>query len=245
MAEKTVRSLFSFPVPLFLFLAVPLLQGCLATRNWVNEQLTPLGQRVSDSEARLGQTGGRLEKVEGRLSSVEGKVTDVDGRLGQVDAKAEKALNTFANLRLQRKLVLTMKEGANFATNSASFSEQTKREIDGFLSDLKNDLKETDSPVFLIAGHTDNTGPDDYNYELGAKRAASVARYLITQKGIDPTRVVTVSYGETAPLDDNKTRQGRAKNRRVEILVYKEAIATGAEGGAEQTARVAGEPAQR
>jgi outer membrane protein OmpA-like peptidoglycan-associated protein len=228
-----------------LFLVAPVLQGCIATRDWVNQQLSPMGQRLSDSETRLGQTGGRVEKVEGRVTGVEGKVTDLDGRVGQVDAKAEKALNTFANLRLQRKLVLTMKEGAQFASNSASFSDQTKREIDGFLSDLKSDLKEGDSAVFLVAGHTDNTGPDDYNYDLGTKRASGVARYLITQKGIDPTRVVTVSYGESSPLEDNKTRQGRAKNRRVEILVYKEGIASAADAGGEQTARSGKEPAQR
>lgn len=248
MAQKNRESgtrRFILHGTLLSVLVAPALQGCLATRDWVNEQLNPLGQRVSDSETRLGQTGSRVEKVEGRVSGVEGKVSDLDGRVGQVDAKAEKALNTFASLRLQRKLVLSMKEGAQFPSNSAAFSDQTKREIDGFLSDLKNDLKENDSAVFLVAGHTDNTGPDDYNYELGTKRASSVARYLITQKGIDPTRVVSVSYGEIAPLEDNKTRQGRQKNRRVEILVYKEGIASGPDAAAEQTARAGSEPAQR
>jgi outer membrane protein OmpA-like peptidoglycan-associated protein len=219
------------------------LQGCLATRDWVSEQMTPLGQRVADNENRIGQTDGKLSKAEGRISAAEGKLSEVDGRLGQfdsrlgqVDAKAEKALSSLGNLRLHRKVVLTLKEGANFALNSASVTEQTRKEIDGFLSDLKGDLKETDSAVFLVAGHTDSAGSDDYNYELGTKRASTVARYLITKKGIDPTRVVTVSYGEANPLEDNKTRQGRQKNRRVEILVYKEDITTASNAGGEQTA---------
>ena len=221
-----------------LFLLGFVLPGCLATRDWVNEQINPLSQRVSETETNLGQTGGRVDKLEGRVS-------ELDARVGQVDAKAERALNTFANLRLQRKIVLTMKEGAQFGFNSAAFREQTKREIDGFLSDLKSDLKETDSAVFLVAGHTDNTGPADYNYDLGAKRASNVARYLITQKGVDPTRVVTVSYGETAPIDDNHTRQGREKNRRVEILVYKEAITSAPESPGEQTAQVGSQAPRR
>lgn len=221
-----------------------LLQGCLATRNWVAEQLTPLGQRVSDTEARLSKTDGRVDKVEGRLSGVEGQVATLDGKIGQVDTKAEKALAGLANLRLDRKLVLSMKEGAQFPLNSAAFNEQTKREIDGFLSDLKNDLKEGDSVVFLIAGHTDSTGSEDYNYELGTKRAQSVARYLITKKGIDPTRVITVSYGESNPVEDNKTRQGRAKNRRVEILVYREGITTEA-AAPQQTASAPSAQASR
>jgi len=221
-----------------LFLLGFVLPGCLATRDWVNEQINPLSQRVSETETNLGQTGGRVDKLEGRVSAADGKISELDARVGQVDAKAQRALDTFGNLRLQRKVVLTMKEGAQFGFNSAKFTEQTKREIDGFLSDLKSDLKETDSAVFLVAGHTDNTGPADYNYDLGVKRASNVARYLITQKGVDPIRVVTVSYGETAPIDDNHTRQGREKNRRVEILVYKEAISSTPESPGEQTAQV-------
>lgn len=221
-----------------LFLLVVVLPGCLATRNWVTEQLDPLGQRVSENETNLSQTTGRVDKLESQIS-------DLDRRVGQVDAKAERALNTFGNLRLQRKLVLSMKEGAQFAFNSAVFTEQTKREIDGFLSDLKNDLKDSDSAVYLVAGHTDNTGSDNYNYELGAKRASSVARYLITQKGLDPTRIVTVSYGESAPLENNSTRQGREKNRRVEILVYKEAIASTPEPTGERTAQVGSQEPRR
>jgi hypothetical protein len=73
-------------------------------------------------------------------------------------------------------------------------------------------------------------GSDDYNYELGKKRADAVSRYLITQKKMDPLRVVTVSYGKNAPAAENNTTQGRAKNRRVEILVYRDTITSTAAG---------------
>jgi hypothetical protein len=117
--------LFLAPVA-SLFLLLLVLPGCLATRNWVNEQINPLGQRVSETETNLAQTGGRVDKVEGRVSTVESKISDVDGRVGQADAKAERALNTFGNLRLQRKLVLSMKEGAQFAFNSAALRSRPK-----------------------------------------------------------------------------------------------------------------------
>lgn len=78
--------------------------------------------------------------------------------------------------------------------------------------------------MFVVAGHTDNVGNDDYNYELGKKRAEAVGRYLITQKKLDPMRVIPVSYGESAPTTDNSSPQGRARNRRVEILVYRDGI---------------------
>ena len=76
----------------------------------------------------------------------------------------------------------------------------------------------------LGSGHTDNAGSEDYNYELGRRRADTVGRYLVTQKKMDPLRVMTVSYGENSPVAENNSRDGRAKNRRVEILVYREAI---------------------
>lgn len=216
----------SIILSLFLF-SLFLIQGCVATRDWVREHMGPLTNRVTDTEGRLGQVGNRLEGTEKKVGEVGGRVNEMDGRIGQVDAKAEKALTSLGQLKFHRKLVLDLKEGAQFGFNSNRLNEQSKKEIEGFFSDLKGDLQEMDSAVFLVAGHTDGAGSDEYNYELGRKRADSVARFLILQKKVDPMRVLTVSYGESAPLADNSSRQGRGKNRRVEILVYKEAISSG------------------
>ena len=198
------RTFLLFFPGMLLWLSV---QGCVATRGWVAEQINPLAGRVSNVESRLSQT----------------------------EAKVDTALNRLDHLRLERRFVLDLKEGANFAFNSAALTDEASRAIDGFLADLK----ETDEAIFLVAGHTDSTGPDDYNYELGQKRAASVARYLTTYKGIDPLRVTSVSYGESAPLVDNAAPEGRHKNRRIEILVYKEAI-TSSPGGTEPRAEAHG-----
>lgn len=218
-------------LPFFFIFGFLFLQGCLATRDWVAEQLGPRDKRVTDAEGRLDQVGNRVAGTENRISGAEGRLSNAEGKIGQVDAKAEKALSSLANLRLERKMVLDLKEGANFAFNSASLPPQARKEIDGFLSDLKGDLAENENAMFLIAGHTDNTGPEDYNYELGRKRADSVAKYLILQKKVDPMRVVTVSYGKSAPLVENNKREARGKNRRVEILVYREGITTASTQG--------------
>jgi peptidoglycan-associated lipoprotein len=208
-----------------------LMQGCIATRDWVKEQMDPVSSRVSQSEERLvqaekqiGSLGNRTSGVEGKLGQFEGRLGQFEGRLGQLDAKTDKALNTLANLRLERRFVIDMKEGANFAFNSVALPAQAQKEIDGFLSDLRGDVAGADGTIFVVAGHTDNVGSEDHNYELGKKRADAVSRYLITQKKMDPLKVVSVSYGESTPLQDNSTSQGRAKNRRVEILVYRDGI---------------------
>jgi outer membrane protein OmpA-like peptidoglycan-associated protein len=175
------------------------LPGCLATRGWVTEQLHPLDTR---------------------LSGVEGRLTDTEGRLTQVDAKADKALMSLDHLRLERKFVLSLKDGATFEADSDALSTEAGRQIDGFLSDLDH----TEDMTFLIAGHTDSNGSERHNYDLGQRRAASVARYLITRKGVDPLRVTAMSYGASTPIAQNTSAAGRRKNRRIEILVYRDAI---------------------
>ncbi|QXD16858.1 OmpA family protein [Rhodocaloribacter litoris] len=70
-----------------------------------------------------------------------------------------------------------------------------------------------------IAGHTDSTGPDDYNLRLSQQRAEAVRTYLIERFGIAPERLLARGYGETRPLADNDTPTGRTLNRRVEFRV--------------------------
>jgi outer membrane protein OmpA-like peptidoglycan-associated protein len=147
---------------------------------------------------------------------------DAEGRLTEVEAKADKALANFAHLRLERRFVLSLKDGATFTSGSGALTAEARQQIDGFLSDLER----TDDVIFLVAGHTDSIGSEQRNYELGQQRAASVARYLTTRKGIDPLHVTTMSYGASTPIAKNTTPNGRQKNRRIEILVYKEALTT-------------------
>jgi outer membrane protein OmpA-like peptidoglycan-associated protein len=163
--------------------------GCLATRNWVNDQLKPIT--------------GQQEQLETQVN----------------------------NLHLERKLVLDSSTGPTFATGSAALSRNAKREIDAFLEDMEGPAGSSapsaaSDRVFVIAGYTDSVGHEAYNYELGQRRATSVAGYLVGNKGLDPTQVRVVSYGASKPVDDNSSPSGRRKNRRVEILVYQEKIAS-------------------
>jgi len=208
-----------------------LAQGCVATRDWVKEQMDPMSARVAQSENRLneaesqvGALDGRIAGAEGKAAEIEGQVGQIDGRLDQTDTKAERALSELANLRLERKLVIDLREGAKFAVNNATIPAAAKKEIDAFLSDLRGDLAGAEDALFLVAGHTDSVGSEEFNYELGRRRAENVARYLITQKNIDPLRLATVSYGKSNPATDNNTPQGRAMNRRVEIMVYRDGV---------------------
>ncbi|GAC1525779.1 MAG: OmpA family protein [Ramlibacter sp.] len=86
------------------------------------------------------------------------------------------------------------------------------------LDDLVGKVKDINLEVIIAVGHTDSIGKGDYNQKLSVKRAEAVKAYLVS-KGIEKNRVYTEGKGEKQPVADNKTSDGRAKNRRVEIEV--------------------------
>jgi outer membrane protein OmpA-like peptidoglycan-associated protein len=185
--------------------------------------MEPVASRVAQNDERLTKAENQLGSLGGRMKVVEVKVGDFDGRLTTLDAKTQQALDTMANSKLERQVVV--EAGATFKANSASLPPTAKKEIDAILSELKRSPNGAEGVTFLVAGHTDNAGTEQYNYTLGQKRANAVANYLITQKNIDRMRVMPVSYGESAPMLDNGSEKGRTMNRRVEILVYREGVA--------------------
>ena len=86
------------------------------------------------------------------------------------------------------------------------------------LDDLVGKVKGINLEVIIAVGHTDSVGSDVYNQKLSVKRAESVKAYLVS-KGIEKNRIYTEGKGEKQPVADNKTNEGRGKNRRVEIEV--------------------------
>jgi outer membrane protein OmpA-like peptidoglycan-associated protein len=158
--------------------------------------------------------------VRTQLAPVSYQVTEVDNRLQRTTEQTELALKNLEHLRLEQRLVLGVQEGARFAFDSERLTPTAERTLDAFVQALDK----SQGLRFLVVGHTDQTGTDDYNDVLGQRRAAYVAHYLITRQNIDPRQVTVASYGERNPIADNLTPEGRAANRRVEIQVYTEVI---------------------
>jgi OmpA-OmpF porin, OOP family len=86
------------------------------------------------------------------------------------------------------------------------------------LDDLVGKIKDINLEVIIAVGHTDSVGSDEYNQKLSIRRSEAVKAYLVS-KGVEPNRVYTEGKGEKQPVADNKTAEGRAKNRRTEIEV--------------------------
>jgi OOP family OmpA-OmpF porin len=99
-----------------------------------------------------------------------------------------------------------------FETNSDKIKNTSQVQLD----DLVDILNKYPAAKLSIEGHTDDVGADEYNQDLSQRRTESVKKYLVS-KGVSENRLTATGYGETKPIADNKTSQGRAKNRRVEL----------------------------
>jgi OOP family OmpA-OmpF porin len=109
---------------------------------------------------------------------------------------------------------VTYAADAFFDFNKSVLKPEGKAKLD----DLAGKVKGINLEVIIAVGHTDSVGSDAYNQKLSVKRAEAVKAYLVS-KGIEKNRVYTEGKGEKQPVADNKTKEGQAKNRRVEIEV--------------------------
>ena len=111
-------------------------------------------------------------------------------------------------------LILRMPSGVTFAYDRYDIQPQFQQTLD----QVAQTLATYNQTYIDVLGHTDSTGSDAYNQGLSERRAQSVASYL-TSRGVQPARIATRGYGESAPIATNATEEGRAANRRVEIKV--------------------------
>lgn len=171
------------------------LGGC-ATKDYVNEQ-------VAASDART-----------------QGTLNQHQTHLGQLDKATQDALNraNAAGKLAEGKFLYSMvlsDDSVKFPVDSAKLSPEAEQRLTAFAEKLKTDNRN----VYLeIQGHTDARGSDALNQKLGEERAEAV-RLFMNQHGVPLNRMSTISYGKKDPVADNKTRTGRAQNRRVMLIV--------------------------
>ena len=162
-------------------------------------------KRIKEHDERLATLGSLIKKQESELSA---QRTEFDSKLSEVKKAAE------GKLIFQEVL---KNDEAKFKFDSWELSDEAKVMLDKFV-DM---LIAQDKGVYLeIQGHTDSTGEEDWNLILGKRRADAVMEYLHKKYNIPLHRMEVISYGSEAPVGDNSTRDGRAQNRRVVILVF-------------------------
>jgi peptidoglycan-associated lipoprotein len=198
-------------------LASVAVSGC-ATKKYVAREVGEVNQKVDTLATEVEKTQERTRRNEVRIDEVE---KSSQSGIAEAKGSAEKALvrATEAEKAAKGKLIYTVtlsNDKVTFPLNRAVVGDDAKKLIDEAIVQLK---AENRGVYFEIEGHTDSTGPDEYNQKLGEDRAVAVRNYLHDQHQIALNRIEVISYGESKPVEDNKTRENRAANRRVVIKV--------------------------
>ena len=190
----------------------------------VNDKVDTLSKSVEENQERTKANETRIGEVDQRLSQAtaqaDQKAAQAGTRANEAFSAAE-AVNTKADAldkaskRLIYEVVLSEDKG-NFKFGKALMPDEAKAEIDTLVQQLKAEPK---GAYIEIEGHTDSAGTPEGNYKLGLDRAENVKRYLYEQHQVPLHRINVISYGEDKPIAPNKTRDGRAQNRRVVIKV--------------------------
>lgn len=193
-----------------LVLSTVVAAGC-ATQSQVDKKI---------AEATT-KTDTKIESVAGQVEDLQEKQRQTDVKLEELSKSSAEALRRAeeAGMLAKGKVVFEQtfnEERIRFTSSKWELDDAAKASLD----ELAAKVKELNRPVYVeIQGYTDNRGSESSNDMLGQQRAESVRRYLNKQHALPLGRMSTISYGETSPVSDNKTRDARAQNRRVVIVV--------------------------
>jgi len=198
-----------------------------ATKKMVRTQVGEVNGKVETLSKSVEETQERTRANEGRIGEVDQKAQAAGQRADQAGRRADEAnaaaaaVNSRADAieRASKRLVyeVTLSEDkGGFKFGKALMPDQAKADLDQLVQKLK---AEPNGAYIEIEGHTDNAGPNQINYKLGLERAEAVKRYLYEQHQVPLHKISVISYGEEKPIAPNKTRDGRAQNRRVVIKV--------------------------
>ena len=209
-----------------LFFALALITSfasCEATKNANNKQKGAVIGAGSGAilGAILGHNIGKGGN--GAMGAVIGGV--VGGTAGvligdKMDRQAQQIENEIPGAQVERVddgIVVTFDENSGVYFDTAKYNVNAASQA--LLDKLANVLKEYPDTDVLVVGHTDSVGADAMNMTLSKNRAMSVTNYFVQTKGLSAGRFTTNWFGEEAPIADNSTAEGRAKNRRVNLAI--------------------------
>jgi outer membrane protein OmpA-like peptidoglycan-associated protein len=223
------------------------LSGC-ATKKYVRQQVDTLRPGIQEAQNAGKENAERIDAVDKRaqqgITAAQTAAQAADQKAGKAEQDAQTAQNSAqaadrkadtANQGVQQanNRIGTLETRVSnidnytqsetqtivFPLNSASLSAQAKSTLDQVAGGLSG---QNSGYMLELEGYTDGMGSEQYNIGLSQRRAEAVERYLVT-KNIPLFRMAIVGLGKENPIADNKTRDGRAQNRRVEVRVLKSA----------------------
>ncbi|WNG50729.1 OmpA family protein [Archangium minus] len=197
-------------------------QELAAQQQAEQQRLEQARREEQERQARLDEAQARMDQLNAQLEQERQARLEAEQRAARAEAEARAQAQVASELRSirqvevkeeQRGLVLTLSGSVLFRSGSVDLLPTARRRLD----EVAEALKKTQNPL-VIEGHTDSQGPEELNEDLSYQRAESVRDYLV-ERGLDSSRIRIDGRGESQPVASNKTAEGRANNRRVEIVL--------------------------
>jgi OmpA-OmpF porin, OOP family len=219
--------------------------GC-ASKNYVKQQTTPLINKTNELDDLTAQNSKAIKDVDARAQA---GIQQVNAAAAAADQKAQAAgqsaaqAQTSADNAVHRVDVLSSavanldnyrivsESAVHFGFDKDFLTKDAKAELDKLGATVPN----TKGYIITVEGGTDAVGPADYNYALSERRANAVIQYLGEKYNVPPHKIYLIGLGKDKPVQDNKSRDGRAANRRVDIRLMTN-TAEGAQPSANGTA---------
>ena len=216
-----------------LLMAVPVVALALgsttacATKKFVRTEVGAVNDKVGTLSQQLEQNEQRTKENETKIAAVDDRVTQTDQKAVAAGAAAQDAKNAAAAVdakadamdkatrKLVYEVVLSEADGG-FKFGKSVLPEEARAQLDKMVADLQANPK---AVWFEVEGHTDSIGDAKANEKLGLARAEEVKRYLYETHKVPLHKINVISYGETKPASTNKTKTGRAENRRIVVRV--------------------------
>jgi OOP family OmpA-OmpF porin len=201
--------------------------GC-TTKKYVRQETTPLINKTNTLDDMTAKNSRDIKDVDQRAQSgiqaVQARAAEVDQKALAAGTEADKAqtaangatqrvdtlTNTVVNLDNYRPVVET---AVHFGFNKDNLTKEAREAID----QLAASVATTKGYIITVEGATDSIGGADYNYNLSERRANAVIQYLAAEKSVPAYKIYLIGLGKDKPVESNKTADGRAKNRRVDI----------------------------
>jgi OOP family OmpA-OmpF porin len=232
---------------LSLGLVIFLETGC-ATKKYVKQTADPVTGRIDELSELTHKNEATIKDVDSRaqsgIQSAQAKAGEVEQKTAAANQKADQASQMAQNSQAHiSKVESSLNEriasidnykpieevSIQFKFDRAELTEESKLKLD----DMAGKLKGSKNYVLEIRGFTDRTGDEKYNLGLSQRRSESVIRYFVQQHEIPLFRMFLLGLGESGEVQDNKTREGRVANRRVDVVLLKSGSdATDAHAGA-------------
>lgn len=192
------------------------------TMNDVVQKIVELKTKYQESEQNNMDLKQEIKLLKDEMGGIEREKSELASkmnRLAEIKARFEKINNSFTKdeadiFREGNNIYLRLK-GLSFPVGKAVIEPENF----GLLTKAQNAIKEFPNSTIVIEGHTDSYGSDQKNLELSQERASAVKQYLLANMNIDAKKIMAFGYGESKPIANNETKEGRAKNRRIDLII--------------------------